>query len=104
MSHDDLVKYGSEKAVKKQDACVKKEKNMLSKMGTSWNSVLMYKRVKKIKVGKKFPTLLVFRKERDDEMNCWIKIQGDKYLKRNTNVGFMLVDQIAKSLNLTFSP
>ena len=60
MSYDDLVKYGSEKAVKKQDACAKKEKNMLSKMGTSWNSVLMYKRVKNVKVGKIFPTLLVF--------------------------------------------
>ena len=49
MSYDDLVKYGSEKAVKKkQDACAKKEKNMLSKTGTSWNSVLMYKRVKKV--------------------------------------------------------
>ena len=40
MSYDDLVKYGSEKAVK--------EKNMLSKTGTSWNSVLMCKIVKKM--------------------------------------------------------
>ena len=48
MSYDDLVKYGSEKAVKEAGACAKKEKNMLSKMGTSWNFVLMYKRVKKM--------------------------------------------------------
>ena len=28
---------------------------------------------------------------------------GDKYVETKHNVGFMLVDQLAKSLNLTFS-
>ena len=28
---------------------------------------------------------------------------GDKYFETKHNVGFMLVDQMAKSLNLTFS-
>ena len=28
---------------------------------------------------------------------------GDKYVETKHNVGFMLVDQMAKSLNLTFS-
>ena len=39
MSYDDLIKYGSEKAVKEAGRFVKKEKSMLSKMVTSWNSV-----------------------------------------------------------------
>uniref|UniRef100_UPI00342B1AEE DUF933 domain-containing protein n=1 Tax=Streptococcus pneumoniae TaxID=1313 RepID=UPI00342B1AEE len=43
MSYEDLVKYGSEKAVKKLDACVKKEKNISFKMAISWNSALMSK-------------------------------------------------------------
>ena len=33
MSYDDLVKYGSEKAVKKQDACAKKEKEYVVQDG-----------------------------------------------------------------------
>ncbi len=53
MSYDDLVKYGSEKAVKEAGRFVKKEKNILFKMATSWNSVLMYKKVKKCKGWKK---------------------------------------------------
>ena len=42
MSYDDLIKYGSEKAVKKLDVCVKKEKNMSFKMAILWNSALTY--------------------------------------------------------------
>ena len=40
---------------------------------------------------------------KDDEINCWIGNPGDKYVETKHNVGFMLVDQMAKSLNLTFS-
>lgn len=41
MSYDDLIQYGSEKAVKKLAGYVKKEKSILFKMAISWNSVSM---------------------------------------------------------------
>ena len=44
MSYDDLIKYGSEKAVKEAGRFVKKEKSMLSKMVTSWNSVSTFRK------------------------------------------------------------
>ena len=44
MSYDDLIKYGSEKAVKEAGRFVKKEKNMLFKMATSWNSVSTFRK------------------------------------------------------------
>ena len=42
MSHDDLIKYGSEKAVKEAGRLREEGKNMSFKMVTSWSSVLMF--------------------------------------------------------------
>ncbi len=49
MSYDDLVKYGSEKGCKRSRTLREEGKRYVVKMGTSWNSVLMYKELKDVK-------------------------------------------------------
>ena len=42
MSYDDLIKYGSEKAVKEAGRLREEGKTMSFKMAISWNSALTY--------------------------------------------------------------
>ena len=44
MSYDDLIKYGSEKAVKEAGRLREEGKDMLFKMATSWNSVSTFRK------------------------------------------------------------
>ena len=48
MSYDDLVKYGSEKAVKEAGRLREEGKEYVVQDGDIMESVLMYKRVKKM--------------------------------------------------------
>ncbi len=63
--------------------------------------VLMYKRVKDVLLKNISNPFLVFWKERDDEINCWLGNPGDKYVEPKHNVGFMLVDQMAKPISFS---
>ena len=51
----------------------------------------------------KIPTLLALKGKINDQITCRIRKSRDKYFETKHNVGFMLIDQLAKKQNVTFT-